>query len=180
MGRDAERVGNYQAMLGFCREASEIPNPDPAAFLCVGDAYMYLGNRDLAEQYWLNYLDRRPDDVLARMKLIEFYITSGRHLAARTHVERVLQFDANNFTAYYYLGEIERISGNCDPGYRAYQRALQINPAFNPAIAGMERLKREVCRGRSYVPSQTYIPSAPVRKEKTFQGGGKALKEGQW
>jgi len=175
MGLDAERAGNYQAMLTHCRNAAEEPNPDPRALLCMGDAYMRLGDRRSAESTYLTYLERMPNDVDARMKVIDIYMDDGRHLAAQSQIEELLHYDPANYKAFFYLGEIHRLNNVCDAAVDAYHRSLDINPAYSPAIAGLEKVQREVC------PPEPAPPPRPrVKKEKVFQGGGKALPEGSW
>ncbi|MBT8419501.1 MAG: hypothetical protein KJO08_01425, partial [Gammaproteobacteria bacterium] len=97
LAQEQERAGNYQAMLTYCKQAAQEPNPDSWAFLCQGDANMRLGDRQAAETAYLTFLDRMPNDVDARLKLIDIYMSDGRFAAAQQHVEEVLKFDQASY-----------------------------------------------------------------------------------
>ncbi|RMD70127.1 MAG: hypothetical protein D6819_05090 [Gammaproteobacteria bacterium] len=178
MGLDAGRAGNYQAMLTYCKAASEEPNPSPEVFECIGDAHLRLGHRKEAEQAYLTYLDLVPNDTRVRKKLIQLYMSDGRHQAAQPQVETLLQLDPGDPEGYYWMGEIHRLNGICKASVEAYKKALSIRPDYFAAKAGLEKVEKEVC-GRETKPKPK--PKKPrVIKEKTFRGGGAVIKEGQW
>ncbi len=176
LGEQAGRAGDYKKMLEHCRMAAKEANPDPQAQKCIGDAQAKLGNRTAAEAAYLTYLDSIPDDTDVRMTLVKMYFDDGRYNAAQTHVEKVLQFDPANYEAHYLLGEIHRTNALCDSAKASYYRALEIHPDYFAADAGLEKLEK-VCKPEPK-PKKVYRPK--VKKEKVFQGGGKALREGQW
>ena len=176
-GQEAGRAGDYQAMLQHCQMAAKEKNPNPQAFRCIGDAQMRLGNRGKAETAYLTYLDNIPDDTDVRLQLVEMYMESGRYPAAQTHVEKVLQFDPSSYRAHYLLGEIHRTNKLCASAEDAYERALEINPGYFQAKAGLEKVD-EICP--PVKPPRTVVKPPVVKKEKVFKGGGKALKESEW
>lgn len=174
-GEEAGRIGDYRAMLQHCEMAAKEKNPDPTAFRCIGDAQMQLGNRSAAEAAYLTYLNSVPNDSGVRLGLAKIYMDSGRIQAAQTQVEQALQYDPTNYEAHYFLGEIHRTNKSCAPAQMAYDRALEINPDFYQAKAGLEKLD-QICPKK---PKPAPVQPA-VKKEKVFKGGGKALKEGEW
>jgi len=178
LGEQAGRAGDYKKMLEHCRMAAKETNPDPMAQKCIGDAQARLGNRAAAESAYLTYLDNVPDDTDVRMTLVKMYFDDGRYNAAQTHVEKVLQYDPAAYEAHYLLGEIHRTNALCDSARASYERALEINPDYFAAEAGLEKLEK-ICKPEPKpVKKKVYTPK--VKKQKVFQGGGGAIREGQW
>ncbi len=163
--------GDYASMLKWCEEASREPNANPRAFKCVGDAHARLGHRGRAEKAYLTYLDMVPGDSDTRMALVRLYYDDGKYKPALAQAEKVVETDPANYEAYFYMGEIHRMDKSCTPARKAYKRALEINPEYMQAKAGMEKLNK-ICRKPSRPPK--------VKKERKMKGGGKALREGQW
>jgi predicted Zn-dependent protease len=151
LAHDAERAGNFEVMVSHCRAAAQERDPDPWAFKCIGDGEMRAGNRQGAEVAYLSYLDKQPGDIAVRLKLVEIILAArglDRPADAKPHVEKVLSADPNNAQAYYYLGEINRLSGLCVPSMKAYKRAIEIDPGYREAKNGLQKTKQEICKKR--------------------------------
>ncbi len=174
LGEQAGRAGDYKKMLEHCQMAAKEANPDPLAQKCIGDAQVKLGNRTAAKNAYQTYLDGIPDDTNVRMTLAKMYFDDGNYNAAQTHAEKTLKFDPAAYEAHYLLGEIHRTNALCDSARSAYDRALEINPEYFAAKAGLEKLEK-ICK-----PKKKQSSPPKVKKEKVFQGGGAAIREGQW
>lgn len=192
LAREAERAGNFEVMVSHCKAAAQERDPDPWAFKCIGDGEMHAGNHQAAEIAYLSYLDKQPGDIAVRLKLIELILAArglDRPADAKPHVEKVLSADPNNAQAYYYLGEINRLSGLCVPSMKAYKRAIELDPGYREAKNGLQKTKQEICRKRKprkkpkREPGPTAAPAAipapaggqaPAAKEQAPAAGGQA------
>ncbi len=179
----AERTGRYADMLRFCQQAIEQPYPPPQAFKCIGDAHLKLGNRQEAESAYLTYLEKMPADTEIRYKLIELYLADGRYSNALPQVGKILALNPGEVKALVLLGQIYVHQGDCGQAKDAYEEALDRSPRNWEAQAGLNKLK-EICHDYHHTVKHQK-PSKPkakpvVKKETTFQGGGKALREDEW
>ena len=177
-GLNASRSRDYTAMRKHCYKASQQANADPLAFKCLGEAELNLGNRQNAEEAYLTYLARVPNDIEARFAVINLYFSIGRYSAAQVHLETVLNIQPGNLEGLYLLGESHRLTNNCDAALLAYDKALQINPVYQSALVSKEKAEKEIC---GIVKKKTYV--RPQKKNiirKKLQAGGAALDESDW
>jgi tetratricopeptide (TPR) repeat protein len=193
LAREAERAGNFEVMVSHCRAAAQERDPDPWVFKCIGDGETRAGNRQAAEIAYLSYLDKQPGDIAVRLKLIQLILASrgiDRPEDAKPHVEKVLSADPNNAQAYYYRGEINRLTGLCVPSINAYKRALELDPGYREAKDGLRKAKKEICRkwkprkkpkrqpGPTAEPAATQAPAEKEGAED--QDGWIDLKSSEW
>jgi tetratricopeptide (TPR) repeat protein len=179
----AENSGRYADMLRYCQQAIEQPYPPPQAFKCIGDANLKLGNRQAAENAYLTYLEKMPADKEVRYQLIDIYFADGRYNNALPQVEKILALHSGEVKALVLLGQIYAYQGDCPQARDAYEEALDRSPRDWDAQAGLNKLEG-VCPAQHQTAKhqQSSKPKAKpvVKKETTFQGGGKALREDEW
>lgn len=195
-GLSAGKAGDYAEMQEQCLAATKLPNPDPEAFRCLGEAQLNLGQRQPAEASLLTYLTQVPDDKVVRFTVIHLYFNNGNYSAAQAHLDQVLNQQPENLDALYLLGELHRLSGRCDAALMAYDKALAININFQAAQVAKAKTQNEVCgfaeTGNSVdaepepepEPEKPELP-APVKKKpnpqhKNLKAGGTLLDESAW
>ncbi|MGR9052660.1 MAG: tetratricopeptide repeat protein [Gammaproteobacteria bacterium] len=182
-GMSAGRNRDYAEMLRHCSEAARLPNADPLAFKCIGEAELNLGHTQAAEEAYLTYLGQIPSDMEARFALINIYLSTGRYPAAQAHLEAVINMQPGNIQAIYLLGESHRLMGNCDAALLNYDRALDINPNFTDAALAKAKAEAEICaiaKKKNAVNIKPKINKPKIIKQKKFQAGGAALDESDW
>ena len=179
-GLSAGRNKDYDAMLKHCTEATKQANADPLAFKCLGEARLNLGHQQFAEEAYLTYLSRVPDDLEARFAVINIDFNSGRYAAAQAQLETVLDAQPGNLEALLLLGESHRFRGNCGAALSAYDKALQIDPDYRAAAEAKFRAEKEICAVAEEKRVAKPVPVPKILKRKKFQGGGAALKESDW
>lgn len=179
-GLTAGRNSGYLEMRDHCYKASQQQNANPLAFKCLGEAYLNLGNRQLAEEAYLTYLAWVPSDVEARFAVINLYFSMGRYSASQVHIETVLNIQPGNLEGLHLLGESHRFTNNCAAALIAYDKALVINPGFQAAVISRTKAEQEIC---DLIKEKVRYISPPKKKviiKKKIQAGGAALDESDW
>ncbi len=180
-GLTAGRNRDYIEMRDHCYKASQQQNANPLAFKCLGEAYLNLGSRQLAEEAYLTYLGRVPSDVEARFAVINLYISMGRYSASQVHLETVINIQPGNLQGLYLLGESHRLTNNCDAALIAYEKALLINPGFQDASLSKTKAEEEICDlAKEEAIKYVAPPKKKIFIKKKFQAGGAALDESDW
>lgn len=179
-GLSAGRNKDYAAMLEHCSEAAKQVNANPLAFKCLGEAQLNLGRQQLAEEAYLTYLSRVPDDLEARFAVINIDFNSGRYAAAQAQLETVLDAQPGNLEALLLLGESHRFRGHCDAALSAYDKALQIVPDYQAAAIAKTKAEKEICTVTEKKKTAKPVTVPKIGKHKKFQAGGAALKESDW
>jgi tetratricopeptide (TPR) repeat protein len=187
-GLSAGRNKDYSEMLKHCSKASQQANADSLSFKCKGEAQLNLGQRQEAEESYLTYLGRVPNDLDARFAIINLYFSMGRYSAAQGHLETVLSIQPGHLQGLYFLGETHRLTNNCDAALLAYNKALQINPNYGVADIARSKAEEEICEPKEveldilplFEPEAIPRPKPKIIKKKKIQGGGAVLEEGDW
>nr|HIL74387.1 tetratricopeptide repeat protein [Rhodospirillales bacterium] len=181
-GLTAGRNRDYTAMRKHCLKASQQPNSDPLAFKCLGEAQLNLGQRQMAEESFLTYLARIPNDLEVRFAIINLYFSMGRYSAAQGHLETILNIQPGHVEALFRLGESHRLTNNCDGALLAYDKALQINPGYGDAFVAKTKAEKEICEieENKVVIKPSPKPKPKVTTHKKFQAGGAAIDESDW
>ncbi len=91
----------------------------------------------------LEALDSVPQEALGAYEMHMEQAGRGiryRRLAlARDHVTRAIDLDPGRPEAYNLRGILEEIDGNLADAQNSYRRALDIDPAYQPAISNLEQ-----------------------------------------
>jgi tetratricopeptide (TPR) repeat protein len=130
-----------QAIADFTR-AIEI-EAGPIAYFNRGLSHQAMGQHGPAIDDFGNALGFRPDspDVFYAKGLSEMALRKYEN--AFDDFYKAAQGSKNNFEAWALRGQAAEAMGAKKEAARAYQRSLQINPSFQPARKGLERVGRE-------------------------------------
>lgn len=132
------------ALVLYRTVLAERPAPD-SLLLELADVFQFrAGAPDSAMAYLRLYLDRRPDDVEARLRMARLLAWSGRLDEAEAELLTLLKADPDRAEAWALLGDIHRWSGERVAAARAYDRALAIDLVEPTAIQGREQLDTRV------------------------------------
>lgn len=134
-----------------------------------GMCYMQLNQILRAEEAFKMALRYNPNHLLTREALGLLYFNSGNYLAAKAELEAARALNSVSPVVYYCLGRLYMQERNCKEAILAFDKALRLNPGYAEASAELARAKA-MCGGGVKKPSQP-----PVREEKSFKGGAKAL-----
>lgn len=157
-------------------------NPNFAeAFYGLGRSHEKLGAVERAQAAYRDCLNIQPGHAKANYHLAVLYFQAAQYTQAEAHLQRAIDTDAGNYYAYFYLGEIGRMQGQCQAPKQRYQKALAIKSDFYDAQDALRTTERENCRTvvKEKAPSVKRIPVKP-KVEDEFRGGGRALKPGEW
>jgi tetratricopeptide (TPR) repeat protein len=77
---------------------------------------------------WLQHVLQNGVSVSRRFERAQRALSAGDALAARSHVESILNFRPDDADAHYLLGSIEAASGNEPEAQEQLERALELNP----------------------------------------------------
>lgn len=78
------------------------------------DEAMFRENYDVAEDFYLQALTLSPQDTKVRLKLADLYMATDDQNQAVKLLQEVLQFDTENYDAYYKLFQIYEADNNVD------------------------------------------------------------------
>lgn len=133
---------NYPRAIADFTRAIEI-QPDPVAHYNRGLSRQAVGQHAAAIDDFDNALGFRPDspDVFYAKGLSEMALRKYEN--AYDDFYKAAQGKKNNFEAWALRGQAAEAMGEKKNAARAYQRALQINPSFQPAREGLDRVGRD-------------------------------------
>lgn len=80
-------------------------------------------------------LSHKPSkDAVRAWKQAKKFVLRGDHKTAIVHLERSVQLDSEYFEAYFTLGGQKLMAGDLNGALIAYDKALEIDPLFTPAL----------------------------------------------
>jgi tetratricopeptide (TPR) repeat protein len=94
-----------------------------------------------AELAYRKALELEPNDLKTRTGLIDVVNQLGRVPEAAALAEETARLHPDNFEANYNAAALAEAVGRAGAALGFYERALQINPGFPPAIEAMARLR---------------------------------------
>lgn len=133
LGRHSRAVQAAQEAL---RHADE-----PQLRTLAGLGLLGLGRIPEAVQALEAALRSDPQQLRAATALVAVYQQSGQFARAGALAETLSQRQPRNPGAAYMLGQARAAEGNAAAARQAYERALQIDPAFSLAQVGLARLE---------------------------------------
>lgn len=114
------------------RAAKENPT-NPLLLQKMGDGFALLGAPEKAEAVYRKLLDRFPNLPGLREKLAEIYLRQQDRTKAAEQLEAIVRNNPTNPQAHYFLGGIAFEDKDWKEAAEHYNRALVVNPAFEPA-----------------------------------------------
>lgn len=92
-----------------------------------GDEFLSKKNYPKAIEYYDEAIEKKPGSIKPRMKKAEALLEFGDPERAKENIEKVLDKDTENPTAWTVLGRAYHDTGKYDEEIEAYDRALDIN-----------------------------------------------------
>ncbi|MCA1985239.1 MAG: tetratricopeptide repeat protein [Desulfovibrio sp.] len=151
----------------FEMAAAQMPSMVDAHYY-RGMCYVQLNQILRAEEAFQAALRYNPNHLLTREALGILYYNRGNTMAAKAELETARALNSVSPTVYYCLGKLYMMERNCKEAILAFEKALRLNPAYGEAQVELSQAKAKC--GAPKKPAQP-----PVRQEKTFKGGAKAL-----
>ncbi|MEX1057101.1 MAG: tetratricopeptide repeat protein [Natronospirillum sp.] len=142
-GETYAQQGQYRAAMIEMRNAIQ-KNPDSTTgVIRLAEIMLTVGAYRQASTQLEPWQD--VDDPTLQLMLAEAYIKQGRHVSAREVLNR-LDHNNDDYRLSYttLMADVDRVAGqhiNAEAGYRD---ALALDPAHQPAIAGLSRLKLQL------------------------------------
>lgn len=133
---------NYPQAIADYTHAIEI-DAGPIAYFNRGLSHQAMGQHGPALDDFGNALGFRPDspDIFYAKGLSEMALRKYEN--AFDDFYKAARGSKNNFEAWALRGQAAEAMGAKKEAARAYERSLQINPSFQPARQGLERVGRE-------------------------------------
>jgi tetratricopeptide (TPR) repeat protein len=126
------------------------------AYDYLGSSYIQLKQWTLAEKVFRQSLARNIEWSGLHMKLGEILSERGDFLEAQKELEKSIELDKLNVSAYYYLGNVFRNRKDFLKAIESYEQALKINPNYVYAKNGM---------GMTYAMMKKYDKAANAFRE---------------
>jgi tetratricopeptide (TPR) repeat protein len=105
-GQDAHEKGDFKAALKLYEEALKIAPEFPEAEFQKGSALQSLGRETEAEKAFRRALELRENWILPMASLGEILVRNGKFTEAETLLNKVIEADGKNSTAYLALVEM--------------------------------------------------------------------------
>lgn len=150
LGWSLLKLGRYQEAVNYAKRALEISRYDNRIVEILGEGYYFLGDNAQAIKYFEEYSILAPtgdriDDVYYYMG--EIYIRMGDYNHADIAFSTAVYHSPNIAQWWARLGYAREMAKRYKLSLQAYDRALQLNPAFVDAIRGRERVQAALAGG---------------------------------
>jgi len=110
----------------------------------MGEAFFYLEDYTRSLSYMQRYTNALPQGDRASVAYFfsgEIYRITQKYHHADIAYTTALRFQPNLALWWYRLGSVREEIGDKNPAIDAYRQALRINPNYNEAKNGLERLE---------------------------------------
>ena len=121
------------------RHSDMVPKNSSVALL-VGQFYASQQRYDLAEKAFKHSIELNQGDMSAYTSLAALYMRAGKIDQAVVEYEAALEKDPNLVPANMVLGMIDESRKNYDSAESRYQKVLQVNSRFAPALNNLAYL----------------------------------------
>lgn len=164
------KAGNYNEALEEFQEAVRMKPNFIEANYYLALTYQQIGMYAEAERFYSECIAIDNRYLPARESLGLLYFSQQRYFQAKEQLEIAKNLNSIVPEVYYCLGEIYRMEGNCPSALAAYERAVQLNSSYLMAVDALRTARKECAKsaGKKRAP-------VPVKREKTFTGGGAAI-----
>lgn len=117
----------FQSLVGRGRRDAVGPNPGLDGSVSKGDSHLARGELAEAVQCYRAYLEKFPDHLPTRRRLVLSLYKAERLQEARAELEAMLQEGAGESFARLYLGLVLARSGSRDEALAAWKRYRNID-----------------------------------------------------
>jgi tetratricopeptide (TPR) repeat protein len=128
LGGELGNLGRFPEAIAACQHALALAPALPAALVSLGLAQARQGAFDAAEPPLRQALDLQPEDIYARLALVECLLVARRMEEAIGQLEVVLERDPGNSMAFKRLADIHHRTGNREGLVRTLDRWIAVDP----------------------------------------------------
>ena len=172
-GLAAQQQGNFKSAIEHFEEAVTLQPDFGLAYCALGAARVSLDQRNLATTAYRQCVVLIPANVDGHAALGVLLATGAQPNEAVVHLQRSIDLGTQDAQVYFRLAEIRNAEGQCEVTVGLYERALALNPGLTAARHGLDLARKNNCK-------KPVVHHPKPRTEKTFIGGAKALKPGDW
>ena len=137
--RAYERKDLAQALISF-RAAVQCDPNFVQGYLAMADIYAERGNEGEALAALLQALQMEPRNVLALRAASNLYLKIDLHAKALPLLEALVAATPNSADAHADLAAVYATGGTREAAEKEFRRALELQPDFFPALAGLGNL----------------------------------------
>jgi tetratricopeptide (TPR) repeat protein len=144
-------LGNVYLQLNLTEDAKNayekalaLRSNDVEAMINLGAARQRSGDFSGAEQAYRRAIAADPHQAPAYCDLGALFLQLGNAQAAREQLTKALEQDAGYAPAYFNLGVVYEQTGRRDLAAEMYRKTLEIQPDYQRARAGLDRMQREI------------------------------------
>jgi len=138
--------GDWDAAIDYFKKVSEdlLYATPYLAYYNLGMAYYMKKEYLRAEEYFLKALDVEPRFVEPLVELGRTYMALGRNSEANAALQSAIEQRPEHARAYFYLAEVQRMSGNYRKALEAYDKVVELVP--NSPLAKEAQKKKKSIR----------------------------------
>ncbi|MGD2099691.1 MAG: tetratricopeptide repeat protein [Desulfobacterales bacterium] len=130
MGEEQKAIQHYMAALQIDPDLVEVYNN-------LGIALMQEGKIDAAISQFQKALKLKPGFIMAENNLNRALAIRQRLETEISRIDKLLKDNPENFVLHFQLGNLYFRKGEQDQAIKQYNRALQLNPKFVPALKNL-------------------------------------------
>lgn len=131
----------------------------PQPLLLLARVYLAETNLPESEAALLKAVGLAPDFQDARRMLARIYIDANRYEQALTRLQEVVSQNTNDVNSWYEIAHLQTYASNYVAARNTYEKILEINPKFCPALNNLAWLYAE----RLGDPSRAYEVASQAR-----------------
>ncbi|MBN1795196.1 MAG: tetratricopeptide repeat protein [Sedimentisphaerales bacterium] len=115
----------YKKAISCWQKTAELESTHPQINFRIAQAYWADGNIEKAKEYFLKELRNNPGDVDVIGEFGLLLLEMNELDSAKEKFNRILEFEPDNATASFYLGEITLNDGDTEKAIQFYKEAVQ-------------------------------------------------------
>ena len=132
---DKERAkGDYRQAL---ERAEVLVGTEPAELVRLARGYMELGDSAKSLALFEKVNDQVPKNPAIAASLAELLLREGKLTEAKEHLELLSKANPTSHMPWYFLGVISLQEEDLENAERLFERAIQLNPEFEPAYSDL-------------------------------------------
>lgn len=117
----------FQSLVGRGRRDAVLSTPGPDGSVSKGASHLERGEYAEAVRFYRAYLEKFPDHLPTRRRLVLSLYKAGRLQETRAEIEAMLREGAGESFARLYLGLVLARTGSRDEALAAWKRYLNID-----------------------------------------------------
>ncbi|MDR3247359.1 MAG: tetratricopeptide repeat protein [Treponema sp.] len=140
-----QRQRRYTEVISWGERGLNVNSNDYRVIETMGEAYFYLDryNDSLrCMQRYVNSIPQGERTSVAYFFIGEIYRLQRKYRRADIAYTTAVRLDPSSALWWYRLGTVRESAGDPSPATEAYERALRLNPNYQEAREGLERVRR--------------------------------------